>query len=241
MHLDKYLKLAVAGAIASVALSASAATSLTLTGPINGNAVGPQSASAPCVIAGTNCQNPAGFGFNNFTPNNDPSYDRYSNNDTTPPQNQDPGPSTKGTPYTVSQLTTLFSGGSFDIAIDVNTTSANGETLNLFQVLINDVVQYFYDPGVVGDFTDGTKIAPVANNGNGYADWLLQTVSLAGLNANDTVLFRAIWSGASDGAESFFLVASGSSPPTGLPEPATLGLVGLALMGLGVSRRSRKA
>jgi len=239
MRLDKYLQLAVAGSIALLTGTAIAATNLTLTGPITGNAVGPQSASAPCIIAGTNCSQPAGFGFNNFTPNSLTSADRYSNNVL---PGADPGPSTPGTPYTVSQLTGLFGvNGSFDVAIDVNTTVANGETLNLFQVIINGIVQYVYDPGIVGDFTDGTQIAPVNNNGNGYADWLLQTISLAGLNPNDTVLFRAIWSGASDGAESFFLVASGSSPPTGLPEPATLGLVGLALLGVGASRRGRKA
>ena len=46
---------------------AASAIPLTLTGPIQGNTVGPQSTSNPCIIAATQCQQPAGFGFNNFT------------------------------------------------------------------------------------------------------------------------------------------------------------------------------
>ena len=59
----------VIGATAAIlALTgAASAVPLTLTGPIQGNTVGPQSSSAPCVIAATQCQQPAGFGFNNFT------------------------------------------------------------------------------------------------------------------------------------------------------------------------------
>jgi hypothetical protein len=50
-----------------------------LTGPIAGNTVGPQSTSNPCVIAGTQCQQPAGFGFNNFdATGNVTSYNMYS-------------------------------------------------------------------------------------------------------------------------------------------------------------------
>src|SRR5215831_12997773 len=73
---------------------------LTLVGPIQGNTVGPQSASNPCVIAGTQCQQPAGMGFNNFTQSGAiSSYNMYS---TTPTANVADG--VKGTPYTVGQL-----------------------------------------------------------------------------------------------------------------------------------------
>src|SRR6516165_3111707 len=98
--------------------TASADSVLTLVGPISGNTVGPQSASNPCIIAGTNCSQPAGFGYNNFTSNGSiSSYNIYS---ITPTAQVDDG--VKGTPYTVAQLTALGS-TSFNIAIDVNTTS----------------------------------------------------------------------------------------------------------------------
>src|SRR5262245_4406410 len=73
---------------------------LTLVGPIVGNTVGPQSASNPCVIAATNCSQPAGFGFNNFTSSGAiSSYNMYS---TTPTATVPDG--VQGTPYTVGQL-----------------------------------------------------------------------------------------------------------------------------------------
>ena len=56
----------IAGTLLALA-SAASAVPLTLTGPIQGNTLGPQSASNSCIIAGTQCQQPAGFGFNNFT------------------------------------------------------------------------------------------------------------------------------------------------------------------------------
>ena len=60
--------LGIAATAAMLALTgAASAIPLTLTGPIAGNTVGPQSTSNPCIIAGTQCQQPAGFGFNNFT------------------------------------------------------------------------------------------------------------------------------------------------------------------------------
>jgi hypothetical protein len=199
---------------------------LTLTGPIAGNTVGPQSASAPCVIAGTQCQNPAGFGFNNFVQGgNQTSFNAYS---TTPTAVLADG--VQGTPYTVAQITGVV-GTSFNVAIDVN-TAQNGETLQSFEVIINGAGggnDYFYTgPHLIGN---------VSNNGNGFADWTLGTISLAGLAPTTTVLFHAVWSGASDGAESFFLV---SAP---VPEPETYGmlLAGLGLMGFVAHRRKNKA
>jgi hypothetical protein len=211
--------------------AASAATPLTLAGPIPGNILGPQSASAPCVIAGTNCQNPAGFGFNNFTQSGAiSSYNMYS---TTPTANVADG--VQGTPYTVSQITGIV-GSSFNVAIDVNTSGAAGETLQLFEVIntTDNVVLYNY----VGP----TNIGNVLNNGNGFADWVLGTVSLTGQDATDGILFHAVWNNASAGAESFFLLsAGGGGPPTAVPEAETYAmlLAGLGLMGFIARRRKR--
>jgi hypothetical protein len=228
MRLNKYLQLAVGGAIALVAGTASAAVALTLSGPILGNTVGPQSSSNPCIIAATNCQQPAGFGFNDFTSSGAlPNFNMYS---TTPTGTVADG--VQGTPYKVSQLTAAGL-TSFVVAIDVNTTNVAGETLNFFEVLINGVQQYFYNgPTVIGN---------VNNNGNGFADWTLGTISLAGLNPNDDVLFHATWTNASDGGESFFLGSTTTPPPPRVPEPATFALVGVALLAMGAARRGRKA
>ena len=105
---------------------------------------------------------------------------------TTPTANVADG--VQGTPYTVAQLTGAV-GTAFNIAIDVNTTAAARETLQLFEVIINGAVAYNYvGPTVIGD---------VANNGNGFADWTLNTVNLAGFAPTATVLFHAVWNNAS--------------------------------------------
>jgi len=226
-------RLSLAAAIAmtfACAGPASAADNLTLSGPIAGNTVGPQSASAPCIIAGTNCSNPVGFGYNDFSANGSlSSYNMYS---TTPTGTVADG--VQGTPYTVSQITGIV-GSSFLVAIDVNTTAAAGETLQLFEVIdttTNTILYNYVGPTVIGG---------VANNGNGFGDWALGTISLAGLASTDGILFHAVWNNASDGAESFFLVPAGG-PPTAVPEPETYAmlLAGLGMMGFVARRRKNK-
>jgi PEP-CTERM motif-containing protein len=210
------------GALVGVTLLALAnsasAVPLTLTGPIAGNTVGPQSTSAPCIIAATQCQQPAGFGFNNFTSSGAiSSYNMFS---TTPTATVADG--VQGTPYTVAQLTGAGL-TTFSVAIDVNTTAARGETLQLFEVIINGAVAYNY----VGP----TVIGGINNNGNGFADWTLSTINLAGRPSTDQILFHAVWNNASDGGESFFLVAGTPNLPR-VPEPGTLLLLGTGLGGL---------
>src|SRR5215831_18534967 len=173
---------------------------LTLSGPITGNTVGPQSASNPCVIC-ANGTNPPTFGYNNYKESGSiSSYDMYS---TTPTDQIADG--VQGTPYTVGQIqgpSGVMGTGPFDVAIDVNTTNAAGETLEKFEVIDTTTNTVLYN------YTTPTVIGNVNNNGNGWADWTLGTIDLTGLGlpSTDGILFHAFWDNASDGAESYFLV-----------------------------------
>ena len=221
--------LGIAAAMLAVTAAASAAP-LTLTGPIQGNTVGPQSTSNPCIIAATQCQQPAGFGFNNFTSSGAiSSYNMYN---TTPTATVADG--VQGTPYTVAQLTGAGL-TSFVIAIDVNTTNAAAETLQLFEVIdktTNTVLYNYNGPTVIGG---------VNNNGNGFADWTLGTVNLASLPSTDQILFHAVWNNATDGGESFFLVAAPvPGPIVGAGLPGLIAACG-GLLALARRRRSQNA
>src|SRR5262249_27555765 len=139
----------VTAAIFAMMAPASAAVLLTLTGPIAGHTVGPQSQSDPCVICATTAQNPLGFGYNNFTESGSiHSYNMYS---TTPTGNVADG--VQGTPYTVGQIQTVLNNSPFDVAIDVNTTGAKSETLQLFEVIdttTQTVLYNYIGPTVIG-------------------------------------------------------------------------------------------
>jgi hypothetical protein len=210
-------------------MGAASAVPLTLTGPIQGNTLGPQSTSNPCIIAATQCQQPAGFGFNNFTASG--AISAYNMFSTTPTANVPDG--MQGTPYTVSQIDAVTNNLPFVVAIDVNTTNAAGETLQLFEVIVNNVVAFnFVGPAPIGN---------IANNGNGFGDWSLGVIDLSSFAQTATVLFHAVWNGASDGGESFFIVGAAPVP---IPGPlAGAGLPGLILASgalLALARRRRK-
>jgi hypothetical protein len=197
-----------------LAPSAGAVTTLTLENP--GSATYQQTLNNPCVIGDPSCNNPAGFGFTTL-----PSGGGSITYDTSSPT------------YTVQQIRDLV-GNAFFVGIDVNTTTQPSATeqLDLFEVLINGVQQFVYNPA-----SPGTILVTV-NNGNGFSDELLKTIDLSLFSGTDTVVFHVIVNNATDGREEFFLISTTAVP---VPEPASLALFGAALAGLALLRRRRAA
>ena len=91
------------------------------------------------------------------------------------------------------------------------------------------------------NYVGPTPIGNVGNNGNGFADFTLNTVNLAGLPSTDGILFHAFWNNASDGAESFFLISSNLAPVPGPLAGAGLpGLIATCAGLLALARRRRQ-
>ena len=63
---------------------------------------------------------------------------------------------------------------------------------------------------------------------------MLGPIDLSSFADDALVFFNAVWDGATGGAESFFLVEVGATPPP-VPEPGTLLLMSLGLLGLSVA------
>lgn len=230
----------MAGALCALAFStpakADVINNLTITALPVGQIV-PQSQSNPCVICGTNAQNPPNFGFNDFSSNgNLASYNTFSTNIlgggllVNSDQNL-------AIPYTGTLLENFLNAGgtdptfSFGVAIDINTASGQPirETLTSFQLI--DLSKPA-GQRIIFDFT-GSLVLPDINNGNGKGDYLITgfCLSCAGVLPGDNLIFHAAWSGATDGAESFYIVTT--QPIADVPEPGTLGLMGTMLAALG--------
>jgi PEP-CTERM motif len=208
--------------VSSILVLASAAfgwaDTITLVGPINNHNY-QQTTNSPCVIGNPSCNNPAGF------------------NDTTIPAN--PAGHTYhmvASPiYTVSQIESVVASNAFWVGIDINQTETP-QTLDYFAMKVN---------GVVVDLFSTLTSVPSANNGNGFADYLLETFKLAGFAGTDSVQFVMDMPLANDGAEQFFLIGAESTPPPppppSVPEPGTFALLGSGLVSMAGLLARRKA
>lgn len=189
----------------------------------------PQSQSNPCVICATQAQQPTingtVFGFNNFdSTGNDSSFNLFSSSITGAFGN---GDDVNVTPYSGTFLRAALAAigdppnnFGFGVVIDVN-TAHGGETLQTFQLIDLDAP---IGSKIIFDI-NGPISLPDINNGNGKGDYLLTGFDLSNVNVGDRLLFRAEWSGASDGGESFYLVAG---PAVAVPGP----IVGAGLPGI---------
>jgi hypothetical protein len=225
------LAVGAAALLAATSAQADAINNLTistLTNPV------PQSQSSPCVICATMVQQPVGFGFNNFdSQGNDSAFNLFSSAVTGAFANDD---DVNVTPYTSGFLRSFLLSKldvalTFGIVIDIN-TAHGGETLVTFQLIDLDKP---IGSKVIFDI-DGPIALPDIRNGNGKGDYLFTGFDLSSIDIGDRLLFRAKWTGASDGGEVSISWRSLANRGT---EPGALALMGLGLLGLGWLRRRK--
>jgi hypothetical protein len=121
------------------------------------------------------------------------------------------------------RLPIIGAGNPLRIGLDIN--QANGpQTLTLFTMAIGNTVVDTYN-GTTGN-------VPATNNGNGFADYLLQNFS--SFAATDSITFHFVFSDANDGTENLFLIGG---PGSSLPEPISVVLTGSGLVGLFLLKR----
>jgi hypothetical protein len=74
------------------------------------------------------------------------------------------------------------------------------------------------------------------NNGTGFTDGIISQINLI---SGDFYKFEAIWHNDTDGMEQFWIIPGGTTTTT--PEPATLSLLGLGLLGMAATRLRKAA
>lgn len=190
----------------------------------------PQSQSNPCIICATqSASQPLGFGFNNFVNTGQTAGGNFFSTSLVGGSLAS-GDEVDAIPYTVSQIGAALAGNfTFGVAIDVNSAEhAPAMTLDFFQLL--DVNLQNQTISVIANFT-GPFAMPDIRPGNGKGDYVLTGFDLSNVNLGDRLIFRAQFSGGTDGGESFYLVAQ--PQVAAVPEASTWAMMLLGFIGVG--------
>lgn len=161
----------------------------------------------PCVIGNSDCSNPVGFPYTL-----DGTGGAGTEEDFSSPL------------YLTSQIVGVTGSTAFTVGLDYNDTSKN-------QYLHSFTASYYSDATGTTLLSDQVFDVDTAlktiYNGTGFSDFLLSGFQIPNLTAS--VQFRATWFD-NDGPDSYFLI--GANPTIHVPEPGTLALLSLGLLGL---------
>jgi hypothetical protein len=201
---------------AAVLLTAAPAWALPLALDSNPATKFQQTENSPCVIGNNSCNN-GGFSYwSESGPGADGVYDL------------------KSPTYTVVAGTgvqaPLGIPTSFRIGYDINYAGGQGlETLDYFRM-------YNASNNTIIDSWESDIAVIVQANGNGFSDAIFSNFTV--LTLGQTVYFKARWINDTDGMEQFFIIPDEGATP--VPEPMSLLLLGLGLVGLAGVGRFRK-
>jgi len=233
-------------ALVAFALPAKAVTDVALDfGILAADAVVPQSQSNPCIICATQAQNPPLFGFNNFVNNGQTGGGTFFSTNLVGGTLGD-GVLTGAIPYTVGQIGAfLLDNFTFGVAIDVN-SAEGGNPPTIMSLTSFELFRVNADLSTIDRLahTIQSYSLPDVRPGNGKGDYLLTGFDLgqAGLVAGDRLIFRAQFTGATDGGDSFYIVANPNAvavpgPIAGAGIPGLLAAAGM----LWLNRRRKQA
>ena len=139
--------------------------------------------------------------------------------------------------YTVQQVIDAV-GSVFSIGIDIDVAPAAGpHELLTFVALIDGMQQFAFDGSGGGGTFGGTPLDPLNNNGLGFSDWQLDIFDISAFSPTSTVQFGLDLLNVSAGRDQLFVLQGDT---VDVPEPTTMVLMGLGLVGLGLTRRKRK-
>ena len=182
-----------------------------------------QTSNRPCVIGDMSCSAPAGWEYtskaNGFGYNlTSPVYQAYAGSSV------------------VGQAGIDLIPASFWLGIDMNFAAGQPpEYIDFVRVYVSNTAGGVFALDVNNSFE--TDISPLSDNGTGYSDAVLQGYSLE-VGKFYKFQIALLNDSGTDGMEQYFLIPQEGS--TLVPEPSTMLLMGLGLLGLGMTVRRKK-